>query len=147
MSHSYTAGACLENRDGSWRMTCINRTTDVDELLICEGLSELVRGRQASFQTQTESKVRVLASEIIVLIHYTSSSYSASRSYLATLIHQAPSIDKTIYFGLHAVRDVMASQLKSACSVVSEESVEGILLTEFSGQQRDVTVQLCAKAA
>ncbi len=48
MSHSYTAGVRVENRDAEWRIKCVDRTTDGGELLTCEGLSKLVRGRQAT---------------------------------------------------------------------------------------------------
>ena len=49
MSHNYAPGVRVEIRDAEWRIKCVDRTSDGGELLTCEGLSELVRGREAPF--------------------------------------------------------------------------------------------------
>src|SRR5690554_1806716 len=102
MSRSYAPGVRVEIRDAEWRIKCVDRTSDGGELLTCEGLSELVRGREATFLSKIEKSIRVLAPEDTLLVDDTSSSYSASRLYLATLIRQAPPIDEKIYLGQHA---------------------------------------------
>ena len=93
MSHSYVPGVRVEIRDAEWRIKCVDRTSDDGELLTFEGLSELLRGREAAFLSKIESSIRILAPEDTVLVDDTSS-YSASRLYLATLIRQAPPIDE-----------------------------------------------------
>ena len=79
MSRSYAPGVRVEIRDAEWRIKCVDCTSDGGELLTCEGLSELVRGREATFLSKIEPSIRVLAPEDTVLVDDTSSSYSASR--------------------------------------------------------------------
>ncbi len=83
MSLSYAPGVRVEIRDAEWRIKCVDRTSDGGELLTCEGLSELVRGREATFLSKIEKSIRILAPEDTLLVDDTSSSYSASRLYLA----------------------------------------------------------------
>lgn len=68
MSHNYAPGVRVEIRDAEWRIKCVDRTSDGGELLTCEGLSELVRGREATFLSKIESSIRVLAPEDTVLV-------------------------------------------------------------------------------
>lgn len=49
MSQRYAPSVRVEIRDAEWRVKCIDHTSDGGELLTCEGLSELVRGREATF--------------------------------------------------------------------------------------------------
>ena len=81
MSQRYAPGVRVEIRDAEWRIKCIDHTSDGGELLTCEGLSELVRGREATFLTKIEPNIRVLAPEDTVLVDDTSSAYRASRHY------------------------------------------------------------------
>lgn len=68
MSRSYAPGVRVEIRDAEWRIKCVDRTSDGGELLTCEGLSELVRGREATFLSKIEPSIRVLAPAATVLI-------------------------------------------------------------------------------
>lgn len=132
MSRNYAPGVRVEIRDAEWRIKCVDRTSDGGELLTCEGLSELVRGREATFLSKIEKSIRVLAPEDTVLVDDTSSSYSASRLYLATLIRQAPPIDEKIYLGQHAALDVMAYQLEPARQALQQPR-QRILIADSVG--------------
>ncbi|NLY12468.1 MAG: hypothetical protein GXZ10_02490 [Gammaproteobacteria bacterium] len=68
MSQRYAPGVRVEIRDAEWRIKCIDHTSDGGELLTCEGLSELVRGREATFLTKIEPNIRILAPEDTLLI-------------------------------------------------------------------------------
>ena len=132
MSRSYAPGVRVEIRDAEWRIKCVDCTSDGGELLTCAGLSELVRGREATFLSKIEPSIRVLAPEDTVLVDDTSSSYSASRLYLATLIRQAPPIDEKIYLGQHAALDVMAYQLEPARQALQQPR-QRILIADSVG--------------
>lgn len=131
-SCSYAPGVRVEIRDAEWRIKCVDRTSDGGELLTCEGLSELVRGREATFLSKIEKSIRILAPEDTALVDDTSSSYSASRLYLATLIRQAPPIDEKIYLGQHAALDVMAYQLEPARQALQQPR-QRILIADSVG--------------
>lgn len=131
-SCSYAPGVRVEIRDAEWRIKCVDRATDGGELLTCEGLSELVRGREATFLSNIEPSIRILAPEDTVLVDDTSSGYSASRLYLATLIRQAPPIDEKIYLGQHAALDVMAYQLEPARQALQQPR-QRILIADSVG--------------
>lgn len=132
MSLSYAPGVRVEIRDAEWRIKCVDRTSDGGELLTCEGLSELVRGREATFLSKIEKSIRILAPEDTLLVDDTSSSYSASRLYLATLIRQAPPVDEKIYLGQHAALDVMAYQLEPARQALQQPR-QRILIADSVG--------------
>src|SRR5690554_975916 len=132
MSQSYAPGVRVEIRDAEWRIKSMDRTSDGGELLTCEGLSELVRGRQATFLTKIEPNIRVLAPEDTDLVDDTSSAYRASRLYLATLIRQTPPADDKIYLGQHAALDVMAFQLEPARQALQQPR-QRILIADSVG--------------
>lgn len=131
LHRSFAPGIRVEIRDAEWRVKCVDRTSDGGELLTCEGLSELVRGREATFLTKLE-QVRVLAPEDTSLVDDTSSGYRASLLYLATLIRQAPPVDNKIYLGQHAALDVMAYQLEPALQALQQPR-QRILIADSVG--------------
>lgn len=85
----YASGVRVQIRDAESRIKYIDQTSYDGELLTCERLSELVRGRETSFLTKSEPNISVLAPEDTVLVEDASSAYRVSRLYLATLIRQA----------------------------------------------------------
>ncbi len=132
MSQRYAPGVRVEIRDAEWRIKCIDHTSDGGELLTCEGLSELVRGREATFLTKIEPYIRILAPEDTQLVDDTSSSYRASCLYLATLIRQAPPVDEKIYLGQHAALDVMPFQFEPARQALQQPR-QRILIADSVG--------------
>lgn len=56
----FTPGARIEVRDAEWRIKRVDQTSDSHYLLTCDGLSELVNGREASFLTGLEQSIRIL---------------------------------------------------------------------------------------
>lgn len=132
MSQRYAPGVRVEIRDAEWRIKRIDRTSDGGEVLTCEGLSELVRGREATFLTKIEPNIRILAPEDTQLVDDTSSSYRASRLYLATLIRQAPPVDEKIYLGQHAALDVIPFQFEPARQALQQPR-QRILIADSVG--------------
>jgi len=132
MAQRFASGVRVEIRDTEWRIKCIDNTSDGGQLLTCEGLSELVRGREATFLTKIEPNIRILAPEDTQLVDDASSSYRASRLYLATLIRQAPPIDEKIYLGQHAALDVMPFQFEPARQALQQPR-QRILIADSVG--------------
>ena len=132
MSQRYAPGIRVEIRDAEWRIKCIDHTSDGGELLTCEGLSELVRGREATFLTNIEPNILILAPEDTKLVDDISSSYRASRLYLATLIRQASPVDEKIYLGQHAALDVMPFQFEPSRQALQQPR-QRILIADSVG--------------
>lgn len=110
----FTPGSRIEVRDAEWRIKRIDRTTDGGEALVCEGLSELVLGRETTFLSKLEPRIRVLEPQDTQLVDDPSSQYRASRLYLDTLMRNTVPTDDRIYAGQHAALDLMPYQFEPA---------------------------------
>lgn len=132
MSQRYAPGIRVEIRDAEWRIKRTDHTSDGGYLLTCEGLSELVRGREAAFLTKIEPNIRILAPEETVLVDDISSGYRASRLYLDTLIRQAPPVDEKIYLGQKAALDVMPFQFQPSRQALQQPR-QRILIADSVG--------------
>ncbi len=98
----------------------------------CEGLSELVRGREALFLTRLEREVRLLEPEATQLVDDLSSGYRASQLYLDTLIRKAPPTDNCIHIGQHAAMDQLPYQLEPALQALAQPR-QRILIADSVG--------------
>ncbi|MDZ7753843.1 MAG: DEAD/DEAH box helicase [Gammaproteobacteria bacterium] len=110
----------VEIRDAEWRVRQVDRSSDGGHLLTCEGLSELVRGREARFLTRLEGQVRVLDPRDTVLEDDTASGYLASLLYLDTVIRKTPVSGKRIHMGHRAALDPLPFQLDPAVQALSQ---------------------------
>ena len=110
----FTPGSRIEVRDAEWRIKRIDRTTDGGEALVCEGLSELVLGRETTFLSKLEPRIRVLEPQDTQLVDDPSSQYRASRLYLDTLMRNTVPTDDRIYAGQHAALDLLPYQFEPA---------------------------------
>lgn len=117
---SFAPGARIEVRDAEWRIKRVDQTSDNSYLLSCDGLSELVNGREAYFLTNLEKNIRVLQPEDTQLIDDSSDSYRASRLYIDTLMRRSVPHDAKIYLGWQAAMDVIPFQLEPAYQALSQ---------------------------
>ena len=53
--HNYAPGQRVEIRDAEWRIKRVDFSSDGGHVLTCEGLSELIRGREGLFLTELDS--------------------------------------------------------------------------------------------
>lgn len=53
-------GARVLIRDAEWLVRRVDPSTDGGELLVCDGVSDLVRGRTAHFLTKLEERIELL---------------------------------------------------------------------------------------
>ncbi|SEP56354.1 SNF2 family N-terminal domain-containing protein [Ectothiorhodospira magna] len=120
MPVNYAPGMRVEIRDAEWRIRMISRTTDGGYLLICEGISELVRGREGHFLTTLESHIRILDPRKTHLIDDLSSGYQASLLYLDTVIRKTPVAGPQIRLGHRAALDPLPFQLEPARQGLSQ---------------------------
>lgn len=132
MGSQFAPGIRVEIRDAEWRIKRIDMTTDGGQLLTCEGLSELVRGREAMFLTVLERQVRVLEPEETELVDDTSSGYRASLLYLDTQLRQTPPTDSRIHVAHHAAMDLLPFQLDPARQAL-EQPRQRILIADSVG--------------
>ena len=68
MKGTVAPGARVVIRDAEWRVKRIDKANDDSQILTCEGLSELVLGREAQFWDRLEEEIRVLAPEETTLV-------------------------------------------------------------------------------
>ena len=132
MSNHLAPGARVEIRDAEWRIKRVDMTSDGGYLLTCEGLSELVRGREATFLSNLETSIRVLQPEATELRDDTSSGYRASLLYLDTLLRRTPPTDGRIHIGHRAAMDQLPYQLDPARQALAQPR-QRILIADSVG--------------
>ncbi|WP_242510201.1 DEAD/DEAH box helicase [Halorhodospira halophila] len=113
-------GMRVEIRDAEWRIRQVDRSSDGGEVLTCEGVSELVRGRRARFLTRLEHRVRVLDPRETELVEDASSGYQAGRLYIDTVIRKTPTSSERICLGHRAALDPLPFQLEPALQALSQ---------------------------
>ena len=60
MTSNCAPGARVLIRDEEWLVRRVDPSSDGGELLTCDGVSELVRGRSTQFLTRLEDKIEIL---------------------------------------------------------------------------------------
>lgn len=129
---NFVPGTRVEIRDAEWRIKRVDITPEGGQLLTCEGLSELVRGREALFLTQLEENIRVLKPEETQLVDDLSSGYRASQLYLDTQLRLTPPADSRIHVAHQAAMDLLSYQLDPARQAL-EQPRQRILIADSVG--------------
>lgn len=132
MNKNIAPGARVVVRDAEWRVQRADMTADGGAALTCEGLSELVLGREAIFLTTLEDDIRVLQPEETALVSDTSRNYQASKLYLDTLLRQFVPMDEKIYVGHDAAMDQIPYQMDPARQALSQPR-QRILIADSVG--------------
>lgn len=99
MQPHYAPGARLEIRDVEWRLKRVDYSSDGGYLLTCEGLSELVQGKEALFLSKLEESIRVLDPKDTELVEDSSSNYGASLLYIESVLRKTAPSDERIHVG------------------------------------------------
>lgn len=132
MSQQIAPGARVLIRDEEWRVKRKDQSNDGGFALRCEGLSGLVRGKEAIFLTELDHQIRVLNPEDTDLIADDSAQYQATKLYLDTLLRQYVPSDNKIYVGQHAAMDQIPYQLDPARQALSQPR-QRILIADSVG--------------
>lgn len=110
MQQNYATGSRLEIRDAEWRLKRVDHSSDGGYLLTCEGLSELVQGKEALFLSKLEA-IRVLDPKDTELVEDGSSNYGATMLYIESVLRKTAPSDERIHVGHRAAIDQLPYQL------------------------------------
>jgi len=107
-------GARVVIRDAEWVVRRVDLTSDGGQALTCDGVSELVREREAVFLTALEPEIRVLDPAATELVPDPSPGFSDTRLYIESQLRQAVPSDERIHVGHGAAMDLVPYQLEPA---------------------------------
>ena len=107
-------GARVVIRDAEWVIRRVDRCPDGGYQLVCDGVSELVREREAIFLTSLESDIQVLDPADTRLVPDESPGFADSRLYLESQLRQAVPNDEHIHIAHGAAMDPAPYQLEPA---------------------------------
>ena len=107
-------GARVVIRDAEWVIRRVDRCPDGGYQLVCDGVSELVREREAIFLTTLESDIQVLDPADTRLVPDESPGFADSRLYLESQLRQAVPNDERIHVAHGAAMDPAPYQLEPA---------------------------------
>lgn len=130
-NQNYAPGMRVEIRDAEWRIRRIDASSDGGHVLTCEGLSELVQGRDALFLTKLEQP-HVLDPATTELVDDTSGNFSASLLYIDSLKRKTAASDAEIHLGHDAAIDPLDYQLQPALQALRQPR-QRILIADAVG--------------
>lgn len=130
----FAPGSRVVIRDEEWLVRRIDPSTDGGHLLTCDGVSELVKGRECLFLTEMEGEknIKVLDPRTTELIPDTSSNFDRSFLYLEAKMRRSTPNDERIHLGNRAVMDVNAYQLDPALQALRQPR-QRILIADAVG--------------
>ena len=101
-------------RDAEWVIRRIDRSPDGGYQLVCDGVSELVREREAIFLTKLEQAITVLDPADTRLVPDPSPGFADSRLYVESQLRQAVPNDERIHVAHGAAMDPAPYQFEPA---------------------------------
>jgi superfamily II DNA or RNA helicase len=152
-------GARVVIRNAEWLVQRTDRTPTGGQALLCIGVSEIVRNKEATFLTELEGDIEVLRPEDTKLVIDRSSSYSDSLLYLEALLRKSPPTDERVYLGHKGAMDMVPYQMDPASQALRQprqriliadavglgKTIEcGILLTELLQRGRGKRILVLA---
>ena len=134
MSGNFAPGARVEIRDAEWVIRRVDMTTDNGYQLTCNGISELVRGKEGIFLTKLEGhdKVKVLDPATTVLVQDSSNSFERSLLYIESQLRQATANDEQIHVAHKAAMDLVPYQLDPTLQALKQPR-QRILIADAVG--------------
>jgi ERCC4-related helicase len=115
---NYAPGMRIVVRDAEWVIRRSDLTSDGGHLIECEGISELVRGKEGRFLTAieddkkySEKAIQILDPAETILIEDSSPNFKDSLLYIESLLRTKVPTDEHIYFGHKAAMDTLPFQL------------------------------------
>lgn len=120
MQPQLAPGARVVIRDEEWLVRRIDPSSDGGQLLNCDGVSDLVRGRSALFLTKLDGEPKVLNPALTELVLDTSSHFDASFLYLESHRRRSIPNDQSIHLGHRGVMNVVPYQLDPALQALRQ---------------------------
>lgn len=128
----YAPGTRVVIRDEEWLVRRVDPATDGSYLLNCDGVSELVRGRNALFLSQLEEHIAILDPAKTELVADTSSNFNRTLLYLETRLRCTTPNDECIRLGHRSVMDLVPYQLDPALQALKQPR-QRILIADAVG--------------
>lgn len=125
-------GARVVIRDEEWLVRRVDPSNDGGWLLTCDGVSELVRSREALFLTQLEDHIEVLDPAATRLVADPSPTYNASMLYLESMRRRSVANDERIHLGHRGVMNLVPYQLDPALQALRQPRAR-ILIADAVG--------------
>jgi superfamily II DNA/RNA helicase len=127
----YAPGMRVEIRDAEWRVKRVDYSSDGGYVLTCEGLSELVQGRDGLFLNKLD-QIHILDPNDTDLVDDTSSNFGASLLYIDSLLRKTAPSDERIHLGHRAAIDELPYQLEPALQALRQPR-QRILIADAVG--------------
>ncbi len=106
----FAPGSRVVIRDEEWLIRRVDPSTDGGWLVTCDGVSELVRGRDALFLTELEDQIEVLDPAQTRLVAGDSPTYTASLLSLESARRRSVTNDERIHLGHKGVMNLAPYQ-------------------------------------
>ena len=132
MDGTIAPGARVLIRDEEWLIRRVDPSSDGGDLLICDGVSELVRDRSAQFLTRLEERVDVLDPAETELVADDSNAFNASMLYIEGVLRRNLPNDDAIRLGHRAVMNLVPYQLDPALQALAQPR-QRILIADATG--------------
>jgi SNF2 family DNA or RNA helicase len=136
---NYAPGMRIVVRDAEWIVRRADQSADGGYLIECEGLSELVRGKEGRFLTKIENDPAIGASQIEILdpattklVEDRSSNYRGTLLYIESLLQKRVPTDENIHFGHQAAMDPLPFQLDPTLTALKQPR-QRILIADTVG--------------
>ncbi len=128
----YAPGARVLIRDEEWLVRRVDPSSDGGNMLSCDGVSELVRGRSAQFLTELEQEVVVLDPAKTELVNDSSSHFNSTFLYLEAQLRRSTPNDELIHLGHRAIMNLVPYQLDPALQALRQPR-QRILIADAVG--------------
>ena len=125
-------GARVLIRDEEWLVRRVDPSSDGGDLLVCDGVSDLVRGRSAHFLTRLEDRIELLHPAQTRLVQDDSSHFNASMLYIEGVLRRNLPNDDSIRLGHRAVMNLVPYQLDPALQALQQPR-QRILIADATG--------------
>lgn len=132
MNNNYAPGARVEIRDEEWVIRRVDRSISDGFCLHCEGVSELVKNKDALFLTQLERNIKILDPKETELIQDDSSKFAKSLLYIESQLRQSIPNDEKIHVATQAAMNVIDYQLDPALQSLKQPR-QRILIADAVG--------------
>lgn len=111
---TFAPGARVLIRDAEWVIRSVDPSAAGGQQLLCVGVSELVREREAIFLTKLEPQIEVLDPARTTLVPDRSPRFADSLLFMESHLRQAAPSDERIHVGHTAAMDLVPYQLEPA---------------------------------
>jgi len=132
MKQPFAPGARVEIRDAEWVIRRVDISSDKGQQLTCDGISELVRGKETLFLTQLEDEIKILDPATTKLVQDTSNAFEQSLLYIESQLRQAIPNDQKIHVAHQAAMDLVPYQLDPALQALKQPR-QRILIADAVG--------------